>query len=106
MFPPWSLKDVARAGSSALDRLGRSAADSILRASDHRGEVGALKQANIPRIPGWLGVIFRFIGAARNEIRSQPPSLQPNRRVARIARLQPVALRSSRRTSPVAVCLI
>jgi hypothetical protein len=30
--------------------------------------------SDIPRIPGWLGVIFRFIGAARNEIRSQPPS--------------------------------
>ena len=27
--------------------------------------------SDIPRIPGWLGVIFRFIGAARNEIRSR-----------------------------------
>jgi hypothetical protein len=31
------------------------------------------------------------------------PRLQPKQRVARLARLQPVALRSSRRTSPVVV---
>jgi hypothetical protein len=30
--------------------------------------------SNIARIPGRLDMIFCFIGAARNEIRSQPPS--------------------------------
>jgi hypothetical protein len=30
-------------------------------------------QQTFPRIPGPLGVIFRFIRAARNELRSQPP---------------------------------
>jgi hypothetical protein len=50
--------------------------------------------------------MFHFIGAARNEIHRSHARLQPNRRVARLATLQPIALRSSRRTSPVAVCLI
>jgi hypothetical protein len=39
--------------------------------------------------------MFRLIRSARNEIRSQPPSLQPNPRVARLAKLQASNLRSS-----------
>ena len=45
-------------------------------------------------------MILRFIEAPRYEIRSQPPRLQPNRRVARLSALELFALFSSRRTSP------
>jgi hypothetical protein len=52
-------------------------------------------------------MIFRFIRAARNKIRSQPPPVC-SQIVGVLASqvLELVALRSSRRTSPVAVCRI
>jgi hypothetical protein len=61
---------------------------------------------DIPRVPGQLGAIVRLGEARHNEIRSQPTRWQPNRRIARLAVLELVALRSSRRTSAVVVCHI
>jgi hypothetical protein len=42
---------------------------------------------DIPRIPGPLELIFRFIRAARYEFDRSHRRLQPNRRVARLAKL-------------------